>query len=198
MYVDRILYPVTSLGPGRRLVIWVAGCSRRCRGCANPELWIRHPQQRIEASDFANTVKELLDTKEVEGITITGGEPFDQAGELKELLEALDFDRDVLVFSGYKIEDIRKNSEMNTLLDKVSVVIDGEYIDELNDGQTALRGSLNQQLHFVKPQYRSIYDEYIKLGRQIQNFTYDYRTLSVGIHKSDVPKCAEASGGKDA
>ena len=186
MYVDRILYPVTSLGPGRRLVIWVAGCSRRCRGCANPELWIRHPQQRIEASDFANTVKELLDTKEVEGITITGGEPFDQAGELKELLEALDFDRDVLVFSGYKIEDIRKNSEMNTLLDKVSVVIDGEYIDELNDGQTALRGSL------------SIYDEYIKLGRQIQNLTYDYRTLSVGIHKSDVPKCAEASGGKDA
>ena len=46
MYLDRILYPVTSLGPGKRLCIWVSGCNARCEGCANPELWTQRPEQK--------------------------------------------------------------------------------------------------------------------------------------------------------
>ena len=43
MYLDRILYPVTALGPGKRIAIWVSGCERHCNHCANPELWKQYP-----------------------------------------------------------------------------------------------------------------------------------------------------------
>lgn len=51
MYVDRILYPVISLGTGR-LCIWVSGCSARCNGCANPELWTQKSKQYISIYDW--------------------------------------------------------------------------------------------------------------------------------------------------
>ena len=51
MYLDRILYPVTSLGPGKRLCIWVSGCNARCEGCANPELWTQRPEQFISVEN---------------------------------------------------------------------------------------------------------------------------------------------------
>lgn len=44
MQIDRLLYPVHSLGPGNRLVIWVRGCKKRCFNCANPELQFFNPK----------------------------------------------------------------------------------------------------------------------------------------------------------
>ena len=52
MYVDRVLYPVISLGPGNRLCIWVSGCNARCNGCANPELWTQKPEQYISVENI--------------------------------------------------------------------------------------------------------------------------------------------------
>lgn len=90
MYIDRILYPVTSLGPGRRIALWVAGCSRHCAHCANPELWQRHEQQKITPQKLAAAVRGAVQGT-VDGITISGGEPFEQAQELTEFLDALSF-----------------------------------------------------------------------------------------------------------
>lgn len=47
MQIDRLLYPVHSLGPGNRLVIWVRGCKKRCFNCANPELQFFNPKSEI-------------------------------------------------------------------------------------------------------------------------------------------------------
>ncbi|MCR4739474.1 MAG: radical SAM protein [Lachnospiraceae bacterium] len=185
VYIDRILFPVTSLGPGKRLVIWVSGCLRRCEGCANPELWERHPFQQIDTEDFLNMLHAQIDLMDVDGITVSGGEPFDQAEELCELLGRIKQDRDLLVFSGYRIEDIQKDPVMKKLLNLTDVLIDGEYIDSKNDGISALRGSVNQRIHILDQGLTGKYDEYLKLGRQIQNFTYDYQTISVGIHNRD-------------
>ncbi|MCR5734733.1 MAG: radical SAM protein [Lachnospiraceae bacterium] len=185
MYIDRILFPVTSLGPGDRLVIWVSGCSRRCVGCANPELWERKPFQQVDAETFQNMITSQIDLKKVTGITVSGGEPFDQAEELFKLLADIKQDRDVLVFSGYRIEEIRKDPIKNRLLDITDVLVDGEYIDSENDGRSALRGSVNQRIHILNASLSKKYDEYQKKGRQIQNFTYDYKTVSVGIHNKD-------------
>lgn len=58
MYIDRFLYPVTSLGPGKRLVIWVSGCNAHCEGCANPELWTQKSEQFISVENLASAIKK--------------------------------------------------------------------------------------------------------------------------------------------
>lgn len=183
MYLDRILFPVTALGPGNRLCLWVAGCSRRCKGCANPELWQQHPHQKISPSRLADCVDKLK-KQDIEGITISGGEPFEQAQELARFLELFlgESPRDVLVFTGYRLEELQMDQKYHALLEKTDVLIDGAYIEEQNDNKTPLRGSLNQRIHFLNPAVQKKYETYMESGRQIQNFVYDYKTVSVGIH----------------
>ena len=182
MFIDRILYPVTALGPGSRVAIWTVGCSRKCLGCANPELWERHPEQKIEPERLALYVNSMKD-KGIDGITITGGEPFDQASEIEQFIENLSFQTDILIFTGFKIEKLKESSERAGLLQKIDVLIDGEYIREKNDGKSALRGSTNQRIHYINSNVADKYDDYITEGRKIQKFLYDYKTISVGIHK---------------
>ena len=181
MYIDRILYPVTALGPGNRVAIWTVGCNKRCPGCANPELWERHLEQIIEPEKLALYVNSMKD-KKIDGITITGGEPFDQAYEIEQFIEALGFETEILVFTGYRIEELENDAERNSLLKRIDVLIDGAYIREKNDGKSALRGSTNQRIHFLNKGMIDKYDNYIREGRKIQNFVYDYNTISVGIH----------------
>ena len=181
IYLDRILYPITALGPGERIAIWVAGCSRRCPYCANPELWSRHDEQKIEPARLAEYINGMRD-KKIDGITITGGEPFDQAEALVELINELQFKTEILSFSGYRIEELRGNPEQDRLLKLIDVLIDGEYINRLNDGKAVLRGSTNQRIHYLNKRVISRYEKYIYEGRKIQNFVYEYNTLSVGIH----------------
>lgn len=181
MFLDRILYPVTALGPGNRIGIWTVGCSRKCFGCANPELWIRHPEQKIEPTRVAYYINAMTE-KEIDGITITGGEPFEQASEIIDLIDALNFENEILVFSGYQLEELRQDKEKARLLSRIDVLIDGSYIQEMNDGMSALRGSTNQMIHFLNESVIDRYEQYIKEGRQIQNFMYDYKIISVGIH----------------
>lgn len=184
MYVDRILYPVTSLGPGKRLCIWVSGCNARCEGCANPELWTQRPEQFINVEDLAFAIKKCVMGKEIEGITISGGEPFDQALDVIKLLKLLNCKGDILVFSGYLYEEIKNDITKNMLLEMIDVLVDGRYIEELNDGKSTLKGSTNQCIYILNEKKEKLYDEYLKQGRQIQNFVYDYETLSVGIHNA--------------
>lgn len=188
MYLDRILYPVTSLGPGKRLCIWVSGCNARCKGCANPELWIQKPDQFISVEDLVFVIRKCVEGKEIDGITISGGEPFEQASEILKLIKLLNFNVDILIFSGYLYEDIKSDDTKKELLDNIDVLIDGRYIEELNDGQSGLRGSSNQKIHILNKTIKEKYNDYIKEGRQIQNFIYDYKTISVGIHNNDIIK----------
>ena len=60
MFVDRIYFPVTTLGPGERVVVWTCGCTKRCPGCANPELWETRPEAAIEPARLAAVLNDLL------------------------------------------------------------------------------------------------------------------------------------------
>lgn len=76
MYVARILYPVSVLGPGKRIGIWFNGCNHHCLGCSNPELW--EPQERYKTT--LETIMQLIShvcvAHPVDGFTLTGGDPF--------------------------------------------------------------------------------------------------------------------------
>jgi anaerobic ribonucleoside-triphosphate reductase activating protein len=89
MNVARILYPVKVLGPGDRIGIWLCGCNRACPGCSNPELWSPRPEFELSVENLCHLINQILVNHPVDGITITGGEPFQQAADLWMLISRL-------------------------------------------------------------------------------------------------------------
>lgn len=184
MLVARILYPVIALGPGKRIGIWVCGCNRRCKKCANPDLQAFDHNREISVEALAELILDVAEKNEVDGITITGGEPFEQSAEIVLFLKKIIYRiPDILVFSGYTYKQLKERMDAATdeLLDMINVLIDGEYIDSENKGST-LRGSENQVIHFLKNIEYDNYLAYLQKGRQFQNFETPEGIVSVGLH----------------
>lgn len=156
MKTGRIIYPVYTLGPGKRVGIWLSGCNKRCEGCGNPELWDSGYGKDLSPAEIMEIVREFASSDEVDGFTISGGEPFLQKEELALLLSMLsEISEDILVYTGYKAEEITAD------LSDIAVLIDGEYIHSLCDGHI-LKGSSNQRIHYLKEEYRKSYEQYIR------------------------------------
>lgn len=179
MYVARILYPVKVLGPGDRIGIWLCGCKHNCKGCSNPELWNFQDKYKISLDNVMRLIEKISTENQVDGFTITGGDPFMQYNDLHLLMQRLlSVSDDILVYTGYTIDEIE-----NKNINGITVLIDGRYEEKLNDN-TLLRGSSNQQIHILQEKYREKYENYLETAtNQIQNFSLNDGTVSVGIHR---------------
>ena len=186
MYVARILYPVEVLGPGKRIGIWMVGCKHKCKGCSNPELWVQTPNYCISAEKFKELIQSICDNFPVDGFTISGGEPFLVPNDLNQMLDIIKFYcKDILVYSGYKLETLQNDEECLKCLSKIAVLIDGEYIEERNNG-CLLRGSDNQKIHIINDHLKEKYETYLLSAKnQIQNFATTDGYISVGIHRKE-------------
>lgn len=143
--LSRLHFPVTTLGPGKRIGIWLQGCSIRCPGCISADTWAT-----TEGLTTTEAVIEALLPwlPEAEGITISGGEPFDQPEALLILLRELRrlSPLDVLVYSGYPFGALAEwLQEAPGLIDTLI----SEPYDEHDSQTLALRGSDNQRFHFL-------------------------------------------------
>lgn len=187
MYVARILYPVKVLGPGNRIAIWMVGCKHGCKGCSNPELWEVQDKYQISIESIMALVKQIEKEHIIDGFTITGGDPFEQPAELKELLLQLrEISSDILVYTGYEYKEIKEKH--NDILSIISVLIDGKYEEDKNH-TSCLIGSDNQQIYYLNGELKSLYEEYMcKTKNQIQNFTSSDGIISVGIHRPNYQK----------
>ena len=181
-----MLYPIEVLGLGKRIGIWVCGCNHRCQGCSNPELWEFDKSKDVDINALFGIIKTLYCNNPVDGFTITGGEPFDQENELMKLLPMLkDLSADIIVYTGYTMKELsdRQSRAVNAILKSIAVLIDGRYVDELNNN-VFMRGSENQNIIILNDDYKNMYDDYILNGKnKIQNFNINGETISVGIHK---------------
>ena len=186
MNVARVLYPVEVLGPGKRVGIWLCGCRRGCRGCSNPELWEQRPEYEVTVDDIIDLVSRIDEAHEIDGFTISGGEPMDQSEELSQLLLRLsEYSKDILAYTGYRIDELkdRRDPDTDVALSQIAVLIDGEYRESENT-DVLLRGSANQRIHILIPEMAEIYENYLSSAHnQIQNFTTSNGVVSVGIHK---------------
>lgn len=140
-------YPVEGIGPGKRLAMWVYGCRRGCAGCIAPELQPRGVPRPLDA-----VLEELLPwARLADGLTISGGEPFEQASALAALIRALRAHRDleVLVYSGYLLEELRaQGGAAAELLALIDLLIDGPFVQEAAN-TLQWRGSDNQRVHLL-------------------------------------------------
>lgn len=170
-----------TLGPGNRFIIWVQGCCFRCRDCISPE-WI--PQKTATLVSPQRLGDLILSTPDIEGITISGGEPMLQAAALSELLAYLRSHSDLsaICYSGFTLSQLRQKSDrdIEALLAKLDVLIDGQYIPELNDNR-GWRGSQNQTVHFLTSRYRHQAERFTQRRRDVEIHIRNEEALMVGV-----------------
>jgi len=144
--LNRLQFPVYNLGHGRRLAIWVQGCNLHCQGCINPELWPYSGGKNINLEQLTLSILELKE--QFDGITITGGEPFQQYEQLITFCTFLKQKTtiNILVFSGYTIDQLTKNHPDKLFLTCIDYLIDGPF-QQRNSEKKALRGSSNQNFY---------------------------------------------------
>lgn len=182
MFIARILYPVNVLGPGDRVGIWFDGCKHACKGCSNPELWDFQEKYKISLNRVLKLIETIKESNNISGFTITGGDPFEQPDDLNELLGALkNISMDIIVYTGYEFDYLKQ--KFPDILKKITVLIDGPYIEEKNDN-SFMRGSSNQNYIVLDSNYNEFYKTYFQKGiNKIQNFTSKDGIISVGIHR---------------
>jgi len=161
--LSRIHFPIHALGPGRRIGIWFQGCSIRCKGCVSMDTW--------SPNKGASTVEALLGSispwlVEADGITISGGEPFDQPEALSVTLQGVRsvFSRDILVYSGYPLEQL----DLSAFDGLIDTIVSDPF--DLSSNQTLpLRGGDNQRLTFLTALGRERFAAYSRpLGAEAQ------------------------------
>lgn len=191
MLIARILSPVHSLGPGDRVCLWTQGCKKRCKGCISPELQ-PYGGNEVDENVLAKILTQVARKNNCTSITISGGDPLEQPQALLRLLAILrnEFD-DILVYTGFELQDIQYGLigiEAKKCLDYLDVLIDGKYIDELNYKDCVLRGSSNQNIHFINNELAPIYAEYMKQGRILESFVHNQNTIVTGIFNKEEPR----------
>lgn len=186
MYIARILYPIEVLGYGKRIGIWFVGCPHECQDCSNPELWSLNKKYNISLNSVLNLIENICNNNNVDGFTITGGEPFYQSNQLYLLInKILKITDDILIYTGFTLEQLQMKNDViiNNILKNITVLIDGLYLESLNDG-SILRGSSNQKIYILNNKYKCRYDNYLNNTiNNIQNFNSGEGIISVGIHK---------------
>src|SRR3546814_2879749 len=114
--VSRLRFPVPALGPGRRIGLWLHGCSIRFPGFISVDTWA-HDAGHVPLSDVTERIAALAG--EADGLTVSGGEPFDQPDALAAILAAWRelTDRSVLLFTGHEISRSEEHtSELQSLM----------------------------------------------------------------------------------
>lgn len=153
--LSRVHYPIHALGPGRRIGIWLQGCSIRCPGCCNPEMFVADRGGRVVSP--ADLAAEILAVPGIEGISVLGGEPFEQPGPLAEVCRIVRAaGRSIMIYTGYTLDELKeKNSpDVEALLATADLLVDGRY-DQTKPEKSGRRwiGSSNQVLHFFSDRY---------------------------------------------
>jgi len=144
-------------GPGRRWAMWVQGCSIRCAGCCNPEMFDERRGEVVAVDVLAARLAEAR-ARGVEGVTFLGGEPFEQAAALADLARrARALGLTVMAFSGYTLEQLRERPDAAALLAELDLLVDGPYDRAQPEPAPPVGrrwiGSANQRMHYLTAAY---------------------------------------------
>ncbi|WP_026413992.1 4Fe-4S single cluster domain-containing protein [Actinomadura oligospora] len=154
-------YPVTTLGPGTRAGVWTQGCTLHCNGCLSRDTWEADPAKAVPVEALLGWLRSL--PAPLDGITISGGEPFQQPEAVLELVSGVrawqaelgheSIPLDILIYSGYVYTRLSRSPAAREILNRCDAVITGPYVDRLNPegrhssgGSLLWRGSANQRV----------------------------------------------------
>lgn len=151
--VYKIISNTTVEGPGDRFCIWVQGCKKHCDGCWAKETWDFGIGKKYSVEAIFEMIKS---TKNIEGVTFLGGEPFEQAEDLGLLAKKIkENGLSVVCFTGYTIEALKAKQDffIDRLLGNIDLLIDGEFQKDKFDLSRPWIGSSNQRYIFLSDFY---------------------------------------------
>lgn len=137
-------------GPFNRCCIWFQGCNINCKGCCNRDLQELVPKHIVSLEKLVEIVQEAQRDFDIEGITLSGGEPSLQQGLLRFNNKIRQLGLGIIMFSGKSADCLDKE-----LVDSVDLLIDGPFVEEQIDENRLLLGSKNKNLIFVSDRYKS-------------------------------------------
>ncbi|MCU6793229.1 radical SAM protein [Paenibacillus sp. WQ 127069] len=173
-------------GPGLRAVIHMQGCSLGCKGCFNPASHEAGSGIKMSVGEICKSIPD-----EVEGVTLSGGEPFQQPDGLLALVwELRQQGYSIIVFSGYTKEEIAQLPKGRSIMQYIDVLIDGRY-DVDKSAAEGLRGSANQVIHLLTDRYqaRDLLDRLTEL-----TFLQDGTVTVTGFPPSKLQKLIKHAG----
>jgi len=148
------IVPVSvSMGPGKRYVVWVQGCSRHCPDCINPLTHSHRPQILLDPRRLANSV---LAVPQIEGLTVTGGEPLEQPAAVACLCRIVkEKGLSIMVFTGWTYKSICNSDDpdVKNLLEQIDILVDGPFVPVQIDSSLLWRGSGNQKIYLLTNRY---------------------------------------------
>jgi anaerobic ribonucleoside-triphosphate reductase activating protein len=194
MQVNKILSGVRVLGPGSRMVIWFQGCGKRCPGCIAPEMQSYSGGFSIDSESLRELIRRQ---QHIDGVTLSGGEPFDQSGqELADLVECCDeATGDVLLYTGYSMEQLKNRTSpdiLGRILRAVSALVTDPYVEALDDGCSGLMGSKNQQIWIMKNKEK--YMQVLRENRTQQIFADEQGIFVAGIPGNEFRQLLKQKG----
>jgi len=142
-------------GDGLRVVLWVSGCSHKCKGCHNPITW--DPKCGLEFDESArNEIFAELDKDYVSGITFSGGDPLHPANihditELAAMIRQIYPHKTIWLYTGYQWEEV----QYLDIVQYIDILVDGKFVEELKDNNLHWKGSSNQNVIDVKKSLRT-------------------------------------------
>lgn len=139
-------------GPGVRSVLWLQGCKLACNGCWNTQFWSARDGTKTNVDTI---IAEWGQQQGLEGVTLLGGEPFQQLEATEALINgAKRLGLTVFVYTGYTMDEFSPAMERCFLTS--DIVVTGRYVHALRDTTLRWRGSSNQEVHFPTDHYRHL------------------------------------------
>lgn len=138
-------------GEGVCVSFWVQGCPHRCEGCHNPEQWDFNGGYELPNDYKGQIIKAISANGLTRNFSILGGEPLcpnniDLVLNILTAVRAAYPHIKIFIWTGYSFEDIKQDIKVQKVLEKIDVLIDGPYKQELRDVTLKLRGSANQKI----------------------------------------------------
>jgi anaerobic ribonucleoside-triphosphate reductase activating protein len=156
---SRFLPATQAEGPGVRAAVWLQGCAVHCPDCFNPQLWAPRGGVVTETAALADSWVRQAVAAGAEGVTLLGGEPFEQAGVAASIARAFrEAGLGVMTFTGHPLERLTEwahggRDDIAALLAATDLLCDGPYLRDLPDSVRPWVGSRNQGIRALSERY---------------------------------------------
>jgi anaerobic ribonucleoside-triphosphate reductase activating protein len=193
LLLNDVYFPVTTLGPGNRLGVWMQGCGRECAGCLAQDTWDPAAGRSASVEAIVTVWEQALEAG-ADGLTVSGGEPLEQVPALALLLEQATRlrdvrrpDADVLVYTGFSTGPALRRGQ--PALQYADAIITGRYVAS-RPTSLVWRGSTNQEMITLTPRGTARYRDHLE--RQPTTPTLQVTALPPGcVRVIGVPRAGD-------